>query len=243
VSVLLRNLIHFGDLLRALDLDVPAGRMLDVAAALDHVEIGRRADFYFTLQSLLVHRRQDLKTFDEAFRMFWRRLPSDWSQHDLRAIGEQRRMGPPERETSTVGSSAGSPSSSQLQPVERIAPLSYSKGEVLRTKDFAQFTEAEMAEARSMMGRSPGSRTFGEPGAGRQRRAAGPISGGWCAVTSATAESRSSCRPAIGVGRGVGWCSSATSAARWSGTLACSCTSRIGSRIGAGSKCFSLRRG
>jgi uncharacterized protein with von Willebrand factor type A (vWA) domain len=152
VSVLLRNLIHFGELLRALDLDVPAGRMLDVAAALDYVEIGRRSDFYFTLQSLLVHRRQDLSTFDEAFRMFWRRLPAEWSQHDLRAIGEQRRMGPPERETSTVGSSAGRASSSRRQPVERIAPLSYSDREVLRTKDFAQFTEEEMTEARSMMG-------------------------------------------------------------------------------------------
>ena len=115
MSVLLRNLIHFGELLRALDLDVPAGRMLDVAAALDHVEIGRRTDFYFTLQSLLVHRRQDLATFDEAFRMFWRPLPSEWSPHDLRAMGELRRIGPPERETPTVGSSAGRPSSSQLQ--------------------------------------------------------------------------------------------------------------------------------
>jgi uncharacterized protein with von Willebrand factor type A (vWA) domain len=151
VSVLLRNLIHFGELLRALDLDVPAGRMLDVAAALDHVEIGRRTDFYFTLQSLLVHRRKDLAIFDEAFRRFWRPLPNDWSPQDLRAMGELRRLGPPVGETPTIGSSAARPSSSQLKPVERTVPLSYSDREVLRRKDFAQFTEEEMAEARSMM--------------------------------------------------------------------------------------------
>jgi uncharacterized protein with von Willebrand factor type A (vWA) domain len=152
VSVLLRNLIHFGELLRALGLDIPAGRMLDVAAALDHVEIGRRTDFYFTLQSLLVHRRQDLATFDEAFRMFWRRLPNESALQDLRAVGEQRRLGPPERETPSVGSSAATASSSQVQPVERVAPMSYGDREVLRRKDFAQFTEEEMDEARSMMG-------------------------------------------------------------------------------------------
>ena len=78
--------------------------MLDVAAALAHVDIGRRSDFYFTLRSLLVHRQQDLATFDEAFRVFWRPPPGEWSPNDLRALGEQRRFGPPEVEpTGGVG--------------------------------------------------------------------------------------------------------------------------------------------
>ena len=42
MSALLHNLLHFGRLLRALGLDVHAGRMLDVAGALAHVDIGRR---------------------------------------------------------------------------------------------------------------------------------------------------------------------------------------------------------
>ena len=99
MSVLLRNLIHFGELLRALDLDVPAGRMLDVAAALDHVEIGRRTDFYFTLQSLLVHRRhgsRDLRRSLPPVLAAARR--TNGRRSDLRALGEQRRIGPPERE-------------------------------------------------------------------------------------------------------------------------------------------------
>jgi len=69
------NLIHFGRLLRNLGLDAQAGRMLDVAAALAYVDIGRRADFYHTLQTLLVRRAQDLPVFDEAFRVFWRPPP------------------------------------------------------------------------------------------------------------------------------------------------------------------------
>ena len=69
---LFANLIHFGRLLRDLGLDAQAGRMLDVTEALAHVDIGRRPDFYHTLQTLLVRRAQDLPVFDEAFRVFWR---------------------------------------------------------------------------------------------------------------------------------------------------------------------------
>ncbi len=72
-----------------------------------HVDIGRRADFYFTLRALLVHRQPDLGIFDEAFRMFWRRPPSEWSAHDLRAMGEQRRIGPPEQERVLDGGGRG----------------------------------------------------------------------------------------------------------------------------------------
>ena len=72
MSFLLHNLLHFGQVLHASGLDVPAGRMVDVASALEHVEIGRRSDFYFTLRALLVHRPQDFALFDDAFRLFWR---------------------------------------------------------------------------------------------------------------------------------------------------------------------------
>ena len=46
MSVLFRNLIRFGRLLHAAGLDVRAGRMIDVASALDHIDIGRRSDLY-----------------------------------------------------------------------------------------------------------------------------------------------------------------------------------------------------
>src|SRR5580765_6640207 len=97
-SALLANLLHFGRVLRSLGIGVQAGRMVAVAGALTHVEIGRRDDFYFTLRSLLVHRREDVAIFDEAFRVFWRRPHGEWSPDDLRAMGEQRRAGPPEVE-------------------------------------------------------------------------------------------------------------------------------------------------
>ena len=70
--------------------------MLDVAEALGHVDVGRRADFYHTLRSLLVRRAQDLPVFDEAFRLFWRPPRGERTARDLRAMGERRRFAPPE---------------------------------------------------------------------------------------------------------------------------------------------------
>jgi uncharacterized protein with von Willebrand factor type A (vWA) domain len=54
-SNLLHNLILFGRILRGLGLDVNPGRMIDLVNALEHVNIGRKADFYYAASTLLVH--------------------------------------------------------------------------------------------------------------------------------------------------------------------------------------------
>ena len=150
---LLHNLLHFTRLLHRLGLDVQAGRARDVAAALAHVDVGRRADFYHTLRSLLIHRAEDLATFDEAFRVFWRRPHGDWTEKDLRAMGEKRRSGAPEYESEAPASDAegeGREGRASYQ-VERMAVLSYSDRESLYAKDFEHFTEDELAAAERMM--------------------------------------------------------------------------------------------
>ena len=152
MSSLLPNLLHFSRLLGSIGLDIQAVRTLDVVHALHHIDIGRRTDFYHTLRSLLVHRPQDLALFDEAFRIFWRRPPEDWTTQDLRAMGEQRKTGAPQIE------SPASPESSQDRTstpspleVRQVAARSASERELLQRKDFAQFSEDEITEARRMM--------------------------------------------------------------------------------------------
>jgi len=153
VSFLLHNLLHFTRLLHRLGLDVQAGRAREVAAALAHVDVGRRTDFYHTLRSLLIHRADDLAVFDEAFRVFWRRPHGDWTERDLSAMGEKRRSGAPEYESEAPESNAegeGGERRASYQ-VERMAVLSYSDRESLYAKDFEQFTEDELAAAERMM--------------------------------------------------------------------------------------------
>ena len=154
MSALLLNLLHFSRLLRSLELDVPAGRMIDVAGALAHVDLGRRSDFYFTLRSLLVHRAQDLPLFDEAFRVFWRRPHGRWTPDDLRALGEERRSGRPQVEAPAADAQAEGDDGSVpivTEPVVTTAPGSYSGREALRDKDFARFTEEELRAAKAMI--------------------------------------------------------------------------------------------
>jgi uncharacterized protein with von Willebrand factor type A (vWA) domain len=155
MTFLLHNLLHFGRVLHSLGLDVHAGRMLDVANALAYVDIGRRSDFYFTLQSLLIHRQQDLAMFDEAFRVFWRPPPGEWSTDDLRALGELRRFGTPQVEMPPADSIAPEDQAvaTLAEPVERVDAMSYGSHEVSRVKDFAQFTEDELEHAKAMITR------------------------------------------------------------------------------------------
>jgi uncharacterized protein with von Willebrand factor type A (vWA) domain len=153
VTALIGNLLHFTQLLRRLGLDVPSGATLQVATALEHIDIGRRSDVYFTLRALLVHRHSDLPIFDEAFRTFWRRPANPTSTTDLRSMGEKRRVGPPEREMPEPSAARGAEGGEHTEPVARVMPMSYSGREVLRTKDFAAFSDEEIREARIMLDR------------------------------------------------------------------------------------------
>ncbi len=164
MSFLLHNLLHFTRLLHRLGLDVQAGRAREVAAALAHVDVGRRTDFYHTLRSLLIHRADDLAVFDEAFRVFWRRPHGDWTEKDLSAMGEKRRSGAPEYESEAPEANAEGEGGQRRDgyQVERMAVLSYSDRESLYAKDFEQFTEDELAAAERMMADlhwDPGERT------------------------------------------------------------------------------------
>jgi uncharacterized protein with von Willebrand factor type A (vWA) domain len=150
---LLHILLHFGRLLRSLGLDVQAGRMPDVAAALQHIDIGRRSDFHATLRSLLIHRQQDLATFDQAFRLFWRPPSGDRSSTDLQPIGERRGPGAPQVEVPASQPDPGDLAGWPVRPetTMRIAPASYSPREVSRVKDFAELDDEELAQAQAMI--------------------------------------------------------------------------------------------
>lgn len=152
MSFFLHNLIHFERLLRDIGLAVHAGRTLDAAVALTHVDIGRQSDVHATLRSLFVHRQQDLAPFDEAFRAFWRPPPGDWTTTHLRAMGEQRPSGRPQVDGPASSNDGLNNSPTSLdQSIDRVAPTSFSAREVSRVKDFALFSEEELRQAQAMI--------------------------------------------------------------------------------------------
>lgn len=143
MGALFSNVVRFGRLLHDLGLDVPVGRSLDVAAALEWVDVGRRDDVYHTLRTLLVRRARDLPLFDEAFEVFWRPGDRGRTTLDLQALGERRKFGVPEvvapaADARSDGSTEGTVN------LQQVASASASEREVLRTKDFGALTHDEL---------------------------------------------------------------------------------------------------
>ena len=154
---ILHSLMLFAQVLRGLGLDVGSGNVLDLVRATEYAPIGRKQDFRQAARCLLVHRRQDLPIFDEAFEVFWRKPATSQSARDLRSMGEERRYRKPQI-VPPPGSDSGLDTDSGMEdddPSRDRVDLTrtYSAREVLREKDFSDFTPSEFRQAQQMIAR------------------------------------------------------------------------------------------
>ncbi|MEH6546783.1 MAG: hypothetical protein V7701_10160, partial [Sneathiella sp.] len=67
-----KNIMHFARTLRRAGLPVGPGRVIEAVRAVETAGIRRRDDFYWTLHSVFVNRRDQWEIFDQAFHVFWR---------------------------------------------------------------------------------------------------------------------------------------------------------------------------
>ena len=151
MSTLVPNLLIFGRVLRAAGVHVHRERMVDVIRATEWIGVGSRDDLRATLTALLVHRHEDLSTFNKAFDLFFRAHGSSELDLPLFSLGERARVvtrrdaGTPQRLDLETGSSDASSAA--------FAIGAYSTVEVSRSKDFADFTAEELEAARRLMAR------------------------------------------------------------------------------------------
>jgi uncharacterized protein with von Willebrand factor type A (vWA) domain len=147
--------------------------MVEVVESLPLIDIGVREDFYTFLKVSLVSKREQLATFDDAFAYFW--LARSMPATDLPPSAQMRRRSlalpshrMPEQDTAQKRL-ALAPSSQQRHPQARIAEArrerqqeeeenaertgTYSHEELLRRKDFEEFTYDELQEAQALMAR------------------------------------------------------------------------------------------
>src|SRR5690606_20935401 len=66
------NIVYFARALRKAGMRVGPASVKDAIEAVLAAGLGGRDDFYWTLHAVLVKRREDHATFDEAFRLFWK---------------------------------------------------------------------------------------------------------------------------------------------------------------------------
>jgi uncharacterized protein with von Willebrand factor type A (vWA) domain len=151
---LFERMIAFARLLRRAGIPVGPGSVIDAVHAVEIAGIGTRQDFYWTLHAVLIKRHEHHSIFYEAFHRFWRRdqvervlaemLPvtrtegvkSRTAQRRVEeALGLQKRAPKPPKQTDTVFDMRGT-----------VSDL-----EVLRRKDFAQMSAAELDQARGLI--------------------------------------------------------------------------------------------
>lgn len=150
----LHNLLLFGRVLRQLGLDINPGRMMDLVSALDQIEIGRKADFFYAARTLLVHDREDLPLFDEAFELFWRKPAEGWDVQ-WQSFTRRRKPSspvvtpPPLKEAVPSNTDSDSTDGAELSVIE--VTRTYSDRELLRHKNFAEMNAEEAEAVRKMM--------------------------------------------------------------------------------------------
>ena len=158
---LLHNLLLFGRMCRALGMAATPNRMIEVAHALGHIDLGQRLDVYHAMRALIVSRQRDLEFFDKAFDLFWRRPFDDWTQMDMPPLVEDdpRRM----KFLLPAGASAvDSQDTNSATPDLKMTAIvpTWSSREQLRYKDFSEMSADELALARRVMERLPRSLDF-----------------------------------------------------------------------------------
>ena len=153
--------MHFARVLRAAGLPIGPGRMLDAMRALEVAGVERRDDFYWTLASVFLDRREQFEVYDQAFHIFWRDpqlLERVMAMFLPQVYGRQSRD---EREASSRVSEAMQPKPKKpretpVEPPQETqldASLSFSAREVLQHADFETMTSEEISQAKKLLAR------------------------------------------------------------------------------------------
>ena len=161
---LLAEAVGFGRALRAAGLQVDLGAAIDFARAMSLVDMGQRGQVKDAGAAVFVRRRDDREVYDRVFDRFWRRrgrsLPPtriEGVEPDVdREVGEPgdsdeaaEGTGATLSELATLGVQLLTEADEDGGEIEgeTISPDAWSKGEVLRHRDFDRMTAAELRDA------------------------------------------------------------------------------------------------
>ncbi len=157
-GVLAQNIVHFARALREAGVPLGPGAVVDALAAVEAAGVGNREDFYTTLHAVFVKKHEHSLLFDQAFRIFWKRkgfIEKLIAMLSPRAPSKSDPK-PPEAGASRVADALFKTVHDRAKPapeVELDARLTMSAAEILRSKDFAQMSAAEIEEARKAIKR------------------------------------------------------------------------------------------
>ena len=170
---LLHEAVGFGRALRAAGLAIDLGAAVDYARALPLVDVGEREQVRAAGEAVFVRRRDDRETYDAVFDRWWRqrsRRQGDFQAPPLQRPAEQAMDGeqasgeaepsPGEQKSEQASEERGVPmptsgddDSADDSDIEGVvvAPDAYSRGELLRHREFDRMTPAELRDAERLV--------------------------------------------------------------------------------------------
>jgi uncharacterized protein with von Willebrand factor type A (vWA) domain len=155
-----QHVLSFGRVLRRAGLEIGTGQIMDALRALELIGLRRRADVYQAFYSIFVTRRENQELFNQAFELFWRspsRIPKIMS---LLLPQLELPESPQNKESLRVRQALAEKEMQELLPLPRREQekkevldliLTYSPQEVLRKKDFAEFSTEEVLLAKRFL--------------------------------------------------------------------------------------------
>jgi len=170
---LLHEAVGFGRALRAAGLAVDIGAAVDYARALPLVDVGEREQVRAAGEAVFVRRRDDREIYDMVFDRWWRQrrrrqgefgapplqhpsenddLEGDSTGQAEPAAGQERMEASPD-ERGVPLPSAGDDDADDDAEIEGVvvAPDAYSRGEMLRHREFDRMTPAELRDAERLV--------------------------------------------------------------------------------------------
>jgi uncharacterized protein with von Willebrand factor type A (vWA) domain len=137
-----RLAVAFARVLRGAGLDVPVGAVVTYAQALGLLGVGQQSGVYWAGRTTLVRRVEDVPIYDRAFDAFW-----------LRRVRDVDAAAPEEEHLTLLLDDEHLPEGEEGDTLEEreVITVRFSAHEVLRHKDFATYSRAELDEARRLM--------------------------------------------------------------------------------------------
>lgn len=137
-----RMAVAFGRVLRGAGLRVPLDSVVTFVQCLDAVGITDRNRVYWAAHTAMVRRPEDREAFNVAFAVFWDRISAGEDPHHIA-----------EETVSLAADSDDAEGDDSTERSDDSISLRFSAVETLSKKDFATYSESELAEAQRLMQR------------------------------------------------------------------------------------------
>ena len=167
----LERSLRFGRVLRANGVMVTPAQVMTFVDATQHIGIERRRHFKQAAEACLVTRKEDLPVFDEVFNRYWAPVressnnadqltdyqeisaeEAEMMQDDLDDMeGAEGESMTTEQVEGLEADSGDSDDTGDAEDVDADSIMTYSASEALREKDFSEYTQEELEQARILM--------------------------------------------------------------------------------------------